>query len=453
MLILRNAMELDSESRATMGATKQDCTQNLKNDYVSQTAAGSPVFAPIFNKELRMKVKRQREDFVVREISRFAINPTGGESGGKHAVYRLEKYGLGTPEAASEILSTWNLPRWHLNYGGLKDRHAVTSQTITIFQGPPIGIEQPGFTLTYLGQSPREFTAKDIEANEFDITLRELTPAHAQGLLDTLQSSSWAIPNYFDDQRFGSLGESGRFVAHPWCLGDYEQALFLAIAEANRHDRPDDREQKEILRAHWGDWQACKDRLQRSHRRSIVTYLVDHPSGFKKAVALIRKDLRGIYVAAFQAKIWNEIVSRKLKRLLPPEELVVLQAVGGQWVFPKRLTNEQLSELSTCQIALPSGRQTQWASDIRELLDEVLSEFGMERHKLRFSHPRDVFFARGLRDMLLVPRVTHTELGADEYGTPGSCKLQLCFQLSPGQYATMLVKGLELLSAQSVMEQ
>ncbi len=399
-----------------------------------------------------MKVKRQREDFVVREISRFATNSIEGEQGGRHAVYRLDKCGLGTPEAANEILSIWNLPRWHLNYGGLKDRHAVTSQTVTIFQGPPIGIEQPGFTLTYLGQAQREFTAKDIEANEFDITLRELSPDRANDLLQTLQSSHWAIPNYFDDQRFGSLGESGRYIAHPWCLGDYEQALFLAIAEANRHDRPDDREQKEILREHWDDWQACKDRLERSHRRSIVTYLVDHPSGFKKAVALIRKDLRSIYVAAFQAKIWNEIVSRKLKRLLPPDEWITLHAVGGQWVFPKQLTMEQLSELRDCQIALPSGRQTQWAPEVRQILDEVLAEFGMERHKLRFSHPRDVFFARGLRDLLLVPRVTQAEIGADEYGTAGSCKLRLCFQLSPGQYATMLVKGLELLSAGAVEE-
>ncbi len=393
-----------------------------------------------------MKVKRQREDFVVREINRFAINPPGKGLPGRHAVYRLDKSGLGTPEAASEILTIWNLPRRHLNYGGLKDRHAVTSQTITIFEGPPSDIEQPGFTLKYLGQAPREFTAKDIEANEFDITLRELAPPHAAQLLQALQGEAWAIPNYFDDQRFGSVGESGRFVALPWCLADYEQALFLAIAEANRHDRSDDREQKQILRDHWGDWQACKDRLDRSHRRSIVTYLVDHPTGFKKAVALIRKDLRSIFVAAFQAKIWNEIVSRKLTRLLPAEELITLAAIGGQWVFPKHLSAEHLSELRDCLIPLPSGRKTQWAPDISELLDEVLGEFGIERHKLRFSHPRDVFFARGERNMLLVPQISLAEVAPDEYGATGSCKLRLCFRLAPGQYATMLIKGLELLA-------
>jgi len=393
-----------------------------------------------------MKVKRQREDFIVREISHFATQAAGQRGGGGHAVYHLQKSGLGTPEAASEILSIWNLPRRNLSYGGLKDRHALTSQTITIFGGPAENIEQPGFTLTYLGQSPREFTPQDIECNEFDVTLRELTPQRSARLVGTLQGTQWAIPNYFDDQRFGSLGESGRFVAQPWCLGDYEQALFLAIAEANPHDRSEDRAQKEILRTYWGDWNTCKERLERSHRRSIVTYLVDHPSGFKKAVALIRKDLRGIYVAAFQAKIWNEIVSRKLSRSVPADQLIVQHATGGQWVFPKQLPAELLAELRNCRIPLPSGRQTQWPPGIPEILDEVLSEFGIERHKLRFSHPRDVFFARGLRDMLLVPRLSIVEEGSDEYGAEGTRKLRLCFQLAPGQYATMLIKGLDMLA-------
>ncbi len=387
-----------------------------------------------------MQVKRQREDFVVHEISNFPM------PGGRFSVYRLEKAGLGTPEVASEILSIWNLSRGDLSYGGLKDRHAVTAQTLTIFQGPTKNIVQPGFTLTYLGQAGREFTARDIVANEFDVTLRELAPDAADRLQRLLGSGQFAIPNYFDEQRFGSLGESGRWVALPWCLADYEQALFLAIAEANRHDRPDDREQKSILRDHWGDWQACKDRLERSHRRSIVTYLVDHPTGFKKAVALIRQDLRGLFVAAFQAKIWNEIVSRRLSVGLADGDCLRFQSVAGQWILPLQMPAELLAQYAARTIPLPSGRQTHWPDDVRDILIDVLAEFGLQRHKLRFSHPRDVFFSRGERDMLLVPQALKALVGDDEYGAPNTRKLRLQFTLKPGQYATMFVKGLELLA-------
>ncbi len=394
-----------------------------------------------------MQIKRQREDFVVRELSQFPVTPADNGRGGVHAVYRLTKSGLGTPEAVSEILSTWNLRRRQLSYGGLKDRHAVTEQTITIFHGPTTDLERTGFTLTYVGQAAREFTAKDIEANQFEITLRELQPAVAQQMQQLLQSATLAVPNYFDEQRFGSVGVSGRFIALPWCLGDYEQALFLAIAEVNRHDRSDDTLQKEILREHWGDWQACKDRLDRSHRRSIVTYLVDHPSGFKKAAALIRQDLRSLYVSAFQSKLWNEIVSRTLAQRVPAGEQLQLASIAGSWVFPKRLEPELFDELQRTAVPLPSGRQTQWPPSLLEHLESVLSEMGIERHQLRFSHPRDVFFSRGLRDMLLVPQMDSSELGDDEYGRPGTNKLRLVFRLQAGQYATMLIKGLELLAA------
>lgn len=80
-----------------------------------------------------MKVKRLREDFVVREVTQFPL------SGGHFSTYVLEKNGLGTPEAIQEIIKVWNLPRNQISYGGLKDRHAITSQTITIFRGPDTG--------------------------------------------------------------------------------------------------------------------------------------------------------------------------------------------------------------------------------------------------------------------------------------------------------------------------
>ncbi|MCC6511527.1 MAG: tRNA pseudouridine(13) synthase TruD, partial [Pirellulaceae bacterium] len=52
-----------------------------------------------------MKLKRLREDFVVHEVSDFPLD------GGPFAVYRLDKRGIGTPEAIAEVLKFWNLPR------------------------------------------------------------------------------------------------------------------------------------------------------------------------------------------------------------------------------------------------------------------------------------------------------------------------------------------------------
>ncbi len=392
-----------------------------------------------------MKVKRLPSDFIVREQAHLPVDA------GPHAVYRLDKCGLGTPEAVSEILSHWNLPRNTLAYGGLKDRHATTSQYLTIFRGPRESLEQAGFSLAYLGQSPRSMSAAEIICNRFQITLRSLTAEQAGRLqrlaqADASGATRLAIPNYFDDQRFGSLGSSGEFIALPWCLANYERALYLALAEENPHDRPNDRLQKEILRDHWGDWQACKERLDRSHRRSIVTYLVDHPQGFKKAVALIRRDLRSIYVAAFQAKLWNEVAVRYLQQTLPATRFLTMYAVGGPLLFPVQVEPDTIQKLSRLQIPLPSGRKTAWPPGVERLLDAALEPFGLPRHKLRFAYPRDVFFARGLRNLILAPANLSCALSQDELGDDQQQKLQVEFDLLPGQYATMFLKALEMLA-------
>jgi tRNA pseudouridine13 synthase len=385
-----------------------------------------------------MKVKRLREDFVVREVTQFPL------SGGQFAAYSLEKCGLGTPEAIQEVLKVWNLPRNQVSYGGLKDRHAVTSQIITIFRGPQKDIQQRSFSLNYLGQASRAFDAKDIQANAFEITLRDLTEQRVASIRRAIDSMSKGIPNYFDDQRFGSLGESGQFVAQPWCMGDYERALFLAIAEANSHDRPREREQKEILRTQWGNWVECKRLLDRSHRRSIVTYLCDHPTDFKRAIALIRNDLRSIYVAAFQSQLWNQMLVAWWRRRLLAEHLVTVAGAGGELLFPITTDQKILAEAASLQIPLPSARQHDWDDELAAILNEVLVPYQMQRQEIRLKFPRDTFFSKGIRSAMIVPCDFSCQQSPDELAeSKDRQKLTLCFTLGRGQYATMVIKFLD----------
>ena len=284
-----------------------------------------------------MKLKRTASDFQVQE--QIALAPRGGP----FALYRLTKQSLGTPEAIDAILQRWNLSRGQVAYAGLKDRHAQTTQFVTIKGGPRQGLRQSNLELDYVGQASRPIEAPDITANRFVVVLRDMTEqeltAAAQALAGIAASG---IANYFDDQRFGSLGESGEFIAKPWCLGDYERALWLAMAEPNVHDSPDEREQKRILRDTWGDWPKCKALLARSHRRSIITYLADKPGDFRRALALVRQDLRSIWLAAFQSHLWNQILAMRIRQACRPEQLVS-QTIGRRDLpfFQRRSTRRK----------------------------------------------------------------------------------------------------------------
>ena len=124
------------------------------------------------------------------------------------------------------------------------------------------------------------------------MVLRDLTPEKARAAKIALEELPRdGLPNYFDDQRFGSVGYDGDFIGRAWLVGDHEKALRLAIAEANPSDRPDARDEKAILRETWGNWAEAKAQLPRSHARSLVTYLVDHPTDFRGAFARVRREL------------------------------------------------------------------------------------------------------------------------------------------------------------------
>ena len=164
-----------------------------------------------------MKLKCLPEDFRVTELTDRVANGRG-----PFALYRLTKKSLGTPEAIDAILKRWNLARQQVSYGGLKDRHAVTEQFITIKNGPRNDQMQTNLELSYLGQTDRPFEAADNTGNRFEIVMRSLSDddvTHATQAIGDVTING--VPNYFDDQRFGSLGESGEFIAVPWCRGDY----------------------------------------------------------------------------------------------------------------------------------------------------------------------------------------------------------------------------------------
>jgi len=382
-----------------------------------------------------MKLKRLPEDFQVEELTDF-----GPDSAGEFALYRLTKRGLGTPEVIEAVVRRWNIARRQISYGGLKDRHAVTSQFVTIHRGPRRDLRQANFELEYRGQAAQPFGPSDIRANRFQIVIRSLAVAQSEAAETALEEVRRdGLPNYFDDQRFGSVGESGEFVARAWIAGDYERALWLALAESNPLDRPRDREEKRLMREHWGDWPACQARLGRSHRRIIVAFLRDRPGDFRGALARVRTDLRSLYIAAFQSYLWNRVLAAFLQQTRGPEQLFAVQLKTGAVPFFRALDDSIRSVLRTAELPLPSSRIRLEEGPIRRLVDGSLGELGLKLRDIRIKYPRDSFFSKGWRSACFWVGNLASEAADDEM-YDGRKKLTLRFDLPRGSYASILVK-------------
>ncbi len=265
-----------------------------------------------------MKLKQQPDDFQVEEVT--AISP----SEGPYALFRLEKRGWSTPDALAALRRRWRIEARRLSYGGLKDRHAWTVQYLTIFHGPRRGLRHHDITVQYLGQVAAPYSSQDIQANRFRLTLRSLPPDQRPAIQERLSvMAREGLPNYFDDQRFGSVaGEGGEFIARLLVQGRFEEALRLALAAPYEHDRAAQKEEKRLLLAHWGDWARLKDALPRGHARSLIDYLRVHPDDFRGAVARLRPELRGLYLSAYQSHLWNRMLAHWLRTHLRPNNCV-----------------------------------------------------------------------------------------------------------------------------------
>ena len=383
-----------------------------------------------------MIIKQQPDDFQVEELTEVVP----GEQG-VFGFYRLEKSGWTTPDALAAIRRRWKLELRRLAYGGLKDRHAHTMQYMTIFHGPRRNLTHQAIKVTWLGQVEEAYASHHIRANRFQLILRRLSDADVAAAASALEEvRACGVPNYFDDQRFGSVASGTGFMARHLLFGRYEDALRQVLLAPYEYDRAPDKKEKGLLRQHWGDWPALKVALPRGHARSLVCYLADHPTDFRGAIARLRPELRGLYLSAYQSHLWNRMLGHWLQNNVPHEQLAQVHLKMGDVPMPHRLTAEQLHALTELRLPLHSARIHLDDADPRKpLYDQVLAEDCVTADQFKLKGLRDLFFSKGERPAWCLPENLHWEASPDETRV-GRQKLLLRFDLPRGSYATLLVK-------------
>jgi tRNA pseudouridine13 synthase len=383
-----------------------------------------------------MKLKQSPDDFRVEEVT--DVVPVDR---GPFAFYRLEKRGWSTPDALSVVRRRWKIEPRQLSYGGLKDRHAATVQYLTIFHGPRRSMRHHEISVEYLGQITQPYTSTSIRANRFAICLRDLTPAEAEAAGQALdQVRADGVPNYFDDQRFGSVASGGEFVARLMILGQFEDALRLALTGPYEFDRAEQKQEKATLREHWGNWQTLKEKLPRGHARSLIDYLLHHPGDFRDAVARLRPELRGLYLSAYQSHLWNRMLAHCLRENCRPEQLLAVQLRLSEVPMHRNLGPEQRQALAKLALPLPSARMRLAPDDQRlELVNVILAQDGLELRQMKIKGIRELFFSKGERAALCLPVNLRSQVEPDERHR-GRQALALAFELPRGSYATLIVK-------------
>ncbi len=383
-----------------------------------------------------MKLKQRPDDFQVEELTDLTPTPVG-----EFGLYRLDKSGWTTPDALDVVRLHWKADRARMSFGGLKDRHATTSQFFTLHRGPAKGLKSDGVVVTYLGRCAAPFTSDDIRANRFAVTLRDLGPPAVERADAALREvADVGVPNYFDDQRFGSVGAGGEFVGREMVFGRFDRALWLALAEPYEFDRAEAKREKAVLRATWNDWPTAVARLPHGHARTLAQHLAANPSDLRGAIARLRPELQGLYLAAYQSFLWNRMLGLWVQRNVPPADVTRIDLQLGPAPVPRRLPPELRERWEALTLPLPSARikadaDAEWSA----LAAEVLATEGLTLRELQVKGMHKPFFSKGDRAGCVRPANLRHAAAPDDFH-PGRHKLVLRFDLPKGSYATMLVK-------------
>ncbi len=147
------------------------------------------------------------EDFQVEEIPAYL--PVGE---GSHLMLLVEKRSRNTEDVARDLAKQLGCRREDLGYAGLKDRHAVTRQWMSIPASSANrldSIDLPGVRILDKGFHRNKLKTGHLRGNRFRIRLRELQPNDPRQLEQRFaELVAHGVPNYFGAQRFGAEGNN-----------------------------------------------------------------------------------------------------------------------------------------------------------------------------------------------------------------------------------------------------
>lgn len=148
------------------------------------------------------------EDFIVNED--LGITPSGE---GEHVFLHIRKRGTNTDWLAERIAEFAGVSARDVSFAGMKDRHAVTTQTFSV-QLP--GMAEPdwaafpveGVDILSHVRHHRKLRRGALEGNAFTITLRDVQGDRESAERCLQAIAAHGVPNYFGEQRFGREGNN-----------------------------------------------------------------------------------------------------------------------------------------------------------------------------------------------------------------------------------------------------
>jgi tRNA pseudouridine13 synthase len=422
---------------------------------------------------LRAIYKHRWEDFVVTEVP--GTLPDGA---GDHVWLEVEKHGLTTPNAASDLARALGVKPSSVGYAGLKDARAVARQWMSVEHVDPdraVELEIPRVRVLRAVRHARKLRRGWHAGNRFEIRLRvpggtevaaggpsrldefasfpavdAATVDEVRAVLSALEARG--VPNYYGPQRFGSRGDTWR-VGRALAREEWAEAASLIAGRPLREgdpavdpaggvhpDRGDILRARELFDAErygasaeaWPRGFGQCARLARAMERT--------EGNAARAVPVVGKRMLRLYASAYQSRLFNAVLAERLRggtmdRLVAGD---LAWKHDTEALFLVEDADAERSRAEAFEIS-PTGplvgrRMREPAGAVLALERRVMEAEGLRPSSLDSAAMRPLTGRR--RPLRFRLRGPVAEAGSDDLGG----FLALRFDLPPGCYATAVLR-------------
>lgn len=391
------------------------------------------------------RIRDRVEDFLVEEIPLY--DPCGE---GEHVYMLVEKRELSTLQMVNVVASHFGVRRDAVGYAGLKDKHAITRQVVSVHVPGKRPEDFPSMTHPKLGVlwtdlHTNKLRRGHLTGNRFSIRIRGV-PATAAMTADRVLRAlaRHGVPNRLGEQRFGRY-QNNHLIGRAIILGEWQTALDELLGP--KESEPDASAPARAAYAAGRFEEALT--LTSSASRAEIAALSSLARGrdAERAVRAIDRVAAEFYLNGFQSAVFNAALDERLEAgtlsvfvegdIAFKHNNRAMFAVDAQTAAAPD-TLDRLRSLAISPTGPMWGPSMMRASgDVDAAERRVLERAGVSLDRLEQSEAVRRGMVEGARRPYRVPVIDpEVEGGVDEHGSYVRC----AFELPRGAFATVVLR-------------
>jgi tRNA pseudouridine13 synthase len=367
-----------------------------------------------------IKIKQIPEDFIVKEIFEKKKRERISKSFERNFYiwFTLKKRNYDLFQALKILSKRLGVSIKRFGYAGTKDKRAVTSQKISVWNVPLERLKRlkiKDIELSDFEIRKDRINLGDLKGNWFKITIRDIIlerkelKKKLEKKIESMKESG--VINLFGEQRFG-LRKNTHLIGKEIIKGNLKKAVWDYLTFVSGKESEDEKNFRKNLKKLKNPKQGLKEIPKGlTYESVLLNHLVRYPNDYAGALRRLPKKLRRLFIHAYQAHLWNRIAIK-----LNTKENIKIPLIGFETNLEKY-------------------------KKIKKIIERILKEEGVETSEFKVKRMPELASEGSERYLRAFPKKIKFKIENDELNK-GKNKVILEFEIPRGSYATIVLKNL-----------